>query len=71
MVGGGQKIHLFFSPGDGTIPRDGQVKKLSSTPPTIFSFGQNIKDMKTLNTRQKKMKIIENAKYTWNNVFRN
>ena len=50
MVGGGSKNPPFLLLGDDTIPRDGQVKKFSSTPPTIFSFGKN-------------MKNVENAKY--------
>ena len=51
MVRGGVNKSVIFSFGDDTIPGDGQVKKSSSTPPTILSFGQNIKN-------------IENARYT-------
>ena len=67
MVWGGVKKSFIFSLGDDTILGDGQVKKFSSTPPpTTFSFGQNNKKWKTLNTRQKIMKIIETAKYSSN-----
>ena len=49
---GGVKKSSFFSLGDDTIPGDGQVKKFSLTPPpTIFSSGQNLKN-------------VENARYT-------
>ena len=62
---GGVKKSSIFYLGDDTIPGDGQVKKFSSPPPpTIFSSGQNIKNIENARYTSKNMKISENAKYT-------
>ena len=68
---GGVRKSSIFSLGDDTIPGDGQVKKFSSTsPPPFFSSAKKTKILKTLGTREKNMKISENAKYTSKNCCR-
>ena len=71
MVGGEVKKSSIFFLGDDTIPRDGQVKKFSSTnPPPFFPPFKISKILKTLDTPQKNMKISEIAKYTSKNCYR-
>ena len=65
-----KKSWIFFLE-DDTIPGDGQVKNsLPPPPPPFFPPVKISKILKTLDTRQKNMKISENAKYTSKNCYR-